>query len=507
MLDLPELANLTLEEQVGQLFVVRTSGFTQDEDRRYPERELSLADLTQAIERYHIGGILLYGGEVGETSAKVQRFQAMSPQPLLVCADLEEGAGQHVRGCTRLPPALALAACGSQASAQAGLITAREARSVGVNWVLAPIADVNANPSNPVINVRAFGATPEQVTRESLAFLQGLQAGGVLTCAKHFPGHGDVDGDSHLELPMLQTTRLTLEREHWPPFQALIAAGVSAVMVAHLQAPALDVLPTSLSYPIVTDILQQQWGFEGLVVTDALTMGAIADRFGPAEAALMAFAAGADILLMPQDLPSAYQAILGAILQGRFSRERLYASVRKILRAKAQLKAAPPLPEGGWPEHHKQAQHLYRQSITTLGLGPLPDLKDTPHWCNILIAPKAVPVPGPVYHVHPETLVFAQDQAGEALAALPRDGRELVLVHLFLTTGPYRSYTQLPPALERFLTTAPQRLIVVSYGNPYLIQNVRRERILAYSPEAQQAVVDLLWGHYLAVGQLPIAGF
>jgi beta-glucosidase len=476
---------LSLAEQIGQLFVVRTSGFLRDEERRYPQWELSQAQLQQALAEYHIGGVLLYGGDAQATPRKIQGLQAQSALPLLVCADLEEGAGQHFRGTTRLPPAMALAQGGKDICYRAGYITAQESRALGVNWVLAPVADVNANPLNPVINVRAFGESPEVVSTLSVAFWQGLQDGGVWGCAKHFPGHGDTAQDSHLELPRISLTYPELEQDHWPPFRALIQAGVPAIMAAHVLVPSLDPIhPASLSFEIVTELLQRRWGFRGLVVTDALTMGAI--NLSPEVAAVQAVKAGADILLMPADLPRAYQGVLDAVRRGEISEARLYQSVQKIL----SLKANEPEVVLDWESWPTAA---YRQCLR-VKTAPLPDLSDFSTWQNLIVYPTSTPLDGPLKFLHPHSWLITPDQTdfGEWQRT------EILLVHLLITTGPYQSFTELPAALKEFLREAKTqtRLIVCTYGNPYLLQELTIERIDAFSPQPamQQAVIDLLRG-------------
>ncbi len=228
---------------------------------------------------------------------------------------------------------------------QMGAVTAQEARAIGLNWVLAPVVDVNNNPDNPVINVRAFGETPETVIQLTRAFIRGAQVHPVLTAAKHFPGHGDTAVDSHLELPVLNHSLERLKAIELPPFQAAIAAGVDAVMSAHLQIPALDpTYPATLSRRTLTQELRQAMGFEGLIVTDALVMGAIANRYGANQAVVLAVEAGADVLMMPLDPVGAIHAVCEAVEEGQIPAEQIRASVERIWRAKQ--KVCSPL-EGG----------------------------------------------------------------------------------------------------------------------------------------------------------------
>jgi beta-glucosidase len=223
-----------------------------------------------------------------------------------------------------------------------GRCTGREARALGLNWVLAPVCDVNNNPANPVINVRAWAEQPAAAAELVAAFCQGLQAEGVLGCAKHFPGHGDTSSDSHLELPLLPHDRQRLEAIELPPFRAAIAAGVATVMTAHLLLPALDPQrPATLSAAVLTGLLRQELGFNGLVVTDALMMEAISANYGPGEAAVLALEAGADLVLMPADADAAIAALVAAVQGGRLSRERLEASAQRRRTALERLPIGP----------------------------------------------------------------------------------------------------------------------------------------------------------------------
>jgi beta-glucosidase len=248
---------------------------------------------------------------------------------------------------------------------QMGAAIAQEAQAIGLNWVLAPVVDVNNNPDNPVINVRAFGDTPEVVSKLATAFIRGCQRHPVLTAAKHFPGHGDTAIDSHLELPILNHTLERLQQVELPPFKAAIAAGVNAVMSAHLQIPSLDPeYPATLSHQVLTELLRYRLNFDGLVVTDALIMGAIANRYGANQAPVMAVEAGADILLMPIDPEGAIQAVCKAVEEGRISAERIRASVERIWNAKQKVGSAllDPNTSHAW---ENASPALETQSITS----------------------------------------------------------------------------------------------------------------------------------------------
>ena len=360
---------LGLRQQVARLLVVRASGHASDGQRRYPRWELSNADLRRLLQG-GVGGVILLGGSAQELALRCRQLQAWAGQPLLLCADVEEGVGQRFEGASWLVPPLAIGRlqapgpAGGEAAPAApptgprhraqtpsaphpnpealaeryGRCTGRQARLLGLNWVLGPVCDVNNNPANPVINVRAWGEDPATASTLATAFLRGAQAEGVLCCAKHFPGHGDTSSDSHLELPRLTHSRARLETVELPPFRAAIAAGVASVMTAHLLLEALDAeRPATLAPAVLEGLLRHDLGFEGLVVTDALVMEAITAHHGPGEAALLAFTAGADLILMPADADAAIDALVAAIDSGTISRQRLEASLERRERALAAV--------------------------------------------------------------------------------------------------------------------------------------------------------------------------
>jgi beta-glucosidase len=288
----------------------------------------------------------LLGGSAAEVALRTQQLQSWARIPLFIAADVEEGVGQRFAGASWLPPPLAFGSIATVDLAQGladvetfGQITAQEARAIGLNWILAPVVDVNNNPLNPVINVRSFGETPEGVCALTQAFLRGCHGHSVLTTAKHFPGHGDTAVDSHLELPQILHDRSRLEAVEWKPFRAAIEAGVSSIMTAHLLLPALDAdYPATLSRKILTNLLREAWGFEGLIVTDALIMQAITQHYGETEAPLLALEAGADVILMPVNPTKTIESMVAAVQSGRLSETRIDQSLARIWNAKRSIK-------------------------------------------------------------------------------------------------------------------------------------------------------------------------
>jgi len=302
------------------------------------------AAIVDAIE-FGAGGFILFGGEVDAVVELTSRLVRDAGRPLLIASDLERGPGQQVRGLDELPPPLALASLGDPAVLRgAGVLTAVEALSVGINWVLAPVADLDVEPENPIVQTRAFGADPTQAAAAVAAWIVGCEAAGALACAKHFPGHGRTRTDSHDGVPVVGADAEILRSEDLDPFRAAVLAGVSSVMTAHVAYPALDGsgTPATFSAPIL-GILREQLGFEGLIVSDALMMeGARAGRT-PEAGALQAFRAGVDLLLYP-DTPAAVAAALTrAAEDDRIVRTRIEVSLARYEAALGAVAGnAPP---------------------------------------------------------------------------------------------------------------------------------------------------------------------
>ncbi len=486
-----------LDRLAASLLVVRCSGHPADGQRRYPRWELDNASLQRLLQR-GVGGVILLGGSAAELRLRTRQLEAWAGAPLLLCADVEEGVGQRFEGASWLVPPLALARIHGEDPALAvdlarryGACTGREARQLGLNWVLAPVCDVNNNPANPVINVRAWGEDPATAGALAAAFCRGVQAEGVLACAKHFPGHGDTASDSHLELPLIPHGRERLEAVELPPFREAIAAEVAAVMTAHLLLPAFDPdHPATLSRAVLTGLLRQELGFEGLVVTDALVMEAIAGRYGASEAAVLAVEAGADLVLMPGDADGAIDAIVAAVASGRLGLEQLQASQRRRLRALEHCPAddggtAPAplgdLSNGPAPADRALALELVRRSLVVRGRGPVPGgpgvnliRLDNSLGCPFL--PAGAPALAlPAAAGLRTCLIDGQGPSpwsgdGEAPLALERLGEGPVLLQLFVRGNPFRGRADGPdpwPAVIRQLQAAGRLAGLAVYGSPY----------------------------------------
>jgi beta-glucosidase-like glycosyl hydrolase len=268
------------------------------------------------------------------------RLQSIATVPLLTAADFEWGVGMRIHGATRFPRAMAFGAAGDeQLAVEAGRITAVEGRALGVHVNFAPVADVNNNPRNPVINIRSFGEEPSRVGALTAAWARGIQQGGMLATLKHFPGHGDTAVDSHLGLPVIPHPRERLEQLELPPFRAGIAASAAGVMVAHIELPAIDKTsgPATFSQPVITSLLREQMRFDGLIYTDAMNMDAVVKMGSSGENAVKAVLAGVDVVLDSPDTMDAFRGLKSAVDSGRIARERLEASVRRVLTAKARV--------------------------------------------------------------------------------------------------------------------------------------------------------------------------
>jgi beta-N-acetylhexosaminidase len=292
------------------------------------------------VDSLHIGGVIVSVGSPLDVAAKLNRLQQRTRLPLLVASDFEGGTSLRLNGGTLFPPNMGVGATGSDSAAyDVGRITALEGRAVGVQLAFAPVADVNNNPANPIINTRSFGEDPVQVGRMVAAEVRGLQDFGMLATAKHFPGHGDTGTDSHLALPVITSSWARLDSVELVPFRAAIAVGVDVVMSAHIALPTIDagmVRPGTVAPNVLTGILRDSLGFRGLIVTDALNMAGVADVYG-AEAGVRAFLAGADLLLQPADPRAAIDAMERAVARGEITPERLDTSVRRVLKTKRAL--------------------------------------------------------------------------------------------------------------------------------------------------------------------------
>ncbi|MEO7102415.1 MAG: glycoside hydrolase family 3 protein, partial [Gemmatimonadaceae bacterium] len=341
------LVNMTLRDRAAQM--VWPNIYAD----YVPADAASWRRITSYVRDQKVGGILMSIGSPIEMAVKLNALQRLSDLPLLVGADLETGAGMRARGGYFVPNAIDLggatvfpsemaygAANDTALTYTEGRITAIEGRALGIHIDFSPVMDVNNNPENPVINTRSYGEDPHTVAKLGSAFIHGLQNNGMIATAKHFPGHGDTETNSHLALPIVNVSRARLDSVELVPFRAAIKAGVGAVMTFHGSMPALDSsgAPGTLSTNVVTKLLRDELGFHGLIISDAMDMKGVTDKYGVTESIKRAVAAGVDVLIQPVDVPSAIDAVVDGVTEGRYSETRVSESARRILATKRQLK-------------------------------------------------------------------------------------------------------------------------------------------------------------------------
>ncbi|HEX7051393.1 MAG TPA: glycoside hydrolase family 3 protein [Longimicrobiales bacterium] len=521
------LARLTLREKVAQMMMPYVPGGPIAQ---------SSADWRRAVRlvvEEKVGGIIVGKGSARGTAALLNGLQRRAAVPLLVGADLEWGAGTRLEGATVLPINMAIAAAGDVAYAyEAGRLTALEARAAGVHLAFAPVADVNINAANPVINTRSYGAEPVAVAERVAAFIRGAAAGGLLTTAKHFPGHGDTELDSHLALPVVDASRARLEAVELVPFRAAIAAGVAAIMTAHLAVPALDPegerRPATLSRPILTELLRREMGFEGLIVTDGLMMDAIQRGRTMGEIAVQAVRAGVDILLMPPSTEEAIDALVAAVEAGELDPARIDASVRRILEAKAaagldreRLVDVESLPARlGVPAHEAWAEQVAERSLTLVRdwAGVVPTSVEGLRVLSIRYTSSRSSDAGEVFD---ETLESeGADVRSVHLSRRSSDARlrraeraaaeaDLVVISSYARAVPWSGTLALPEDVARLVNRLGKRgAVLISFGNPYLLDQVGDvgTYLLAWSDAdvAQRAAARALAGRIVVAGRLPV---
>lgn len=438
-----------------------------------------------------VGGFIIFGGEAAAVRDLTEELQRRAPHPLLFASDLERGAGQQFRGATPLPPAAAIGWLGEAETARrAGEVTAREARAVGVNWIYAPVADVDLEPQNPIIGTRAFGTDPARVAELVAAWVQGCRDGGALSCAKHFPGHGRTVGDSHIERPAVSADRALLE-EDLVPFRAAVGAGVDALMTAHVSYAAFDPsgAPATLSAAVLGDLLRRDMGFDGMVVTDALIMEGFSESLSEARAAVTAVAAGCDALLYPQDAAAIVRELEAALSDGRLSAERLREAQTRVARAADQV-AGPSAGQWGREEDRRWALETAVRTLRVMRGDPrLPDGR-----VELIEVEDDLGGPWPPY---PRVaLPAALQRAGVEIGA---GGEPLVVVYSDIRAWKGRPGLS-PAARERVrqVTEAAPDATVLLFSHPRLAEELptARHLLATWGGEAlmQEAAVSWLVG-------------
>jgi beta-glucosidase-like glycosyl hydrolase/CubicO group peptidase (beta-lactamase class C family) len=523
------LARLTPAQKAAQLVAVRADGLHHHPASSDARR------LDRLVRELGVGTVVVFESEVASLPQRLNALQQAAPLPLLVAADMERGMAFRIaRGVVPLPYAMAVGATGSESAARfAGEVAAREGRALGVHWAFAPVADVNSNPANPIINIRSFGESPGRVGQLAAAFIRGAREGGLLTTAKHFPGHGDTAVDSHLSLATIRGDRGRLDSVELAPFRSALEAGVDAVMLGHIAAPALDPsgVPATLSQPIADQLLRGELGFEGLIVTDALEMGGLGSAW-TGEATLRAIRAGADMVLLPPNPDVAVQSIVRAVAEGELSQERVDRSALRVLAAKERLglhedrlvDAARLSADVARPGDVASALKLAEASITLVrnagGVLPLraegrlrllhvvlsSDARDRDLRGILEEELNARGLEVEHLRLGPE---ISEATADEVAAAAGRATH--VVVSAFARVRGAKGTADMRPSLAglvRRLAGGPNPVVVTSFGSPYLLGQFPEvdAYLCAYggAESSQRAAVGALFAEFPVTGRLPV---
>jgi len=531
------LKKMTLREKLGQMLMVSFLGvFAPAEGADYTR-------VLCEVEENHVGGLIvgtargplgIRRSQVYPTAIILNELQRRAKIPLLVGADFESGTRMRLEEGTPYPSAMAIAATGEHRFAYtAGRSTAIEARAAGVHWIFAPVADVNNNPDNPIVNVRSFGEDPKDVAAYVAQFVRGVEENGALATAKHFPGHGNVSVDSHLSLAVVPGNRQELESTELVPFRAAIRAGVSSIMPGHLAVPALEPdahVPATLSRKILTGLLRGEMRFRGLIVTDALEMGGVTSLYPPGEVAVRAIEAGADVLLMPPVPDAAMAGLEGAVKSGRISTKHIDASVRRILAAKARLglnrnrsvDIARLNETFGRPEYGAQAQEIADRGVTLLRDSTrLLPLDSTRPLRVLLVVLSADPDPVPGETLEPEIRprvdslsVLRADTRFTSVATLKLpspDSYDVAIAALFVRVADRKGNVGFPDdqrALVNQLLVSGKPVVIASFGSPYLIERFPTAKTwlgeFSTNDVSQRAAARALFGQIAITGRIPV---
>jgi len=536
------IASMTLEEKVAQMVMVRSYGHYFSTDSDAYER------LVRLVRERRIGGLIMAQGDVYEEAVLINRLQSLARIPLLVAGDFERGIAMRVRRGTSFPDAMALGATRRPELAyRMGKVVAMEARAIGIHQNYAPVADINTNPDNPVINTRAFGDDPSLVRDMVTAFVRGTADGGGIATVKHFPGHGDTGLDSHLDLPVLSYRRSRLDTVELMSFRAALDSGARSVMVAHIAVPALDSLgfPASLSQLMIGGVLRKEYSFTGLVITDALEMQGILRRYSPGRSAVLAARAGVDILLVPPDEDAAVASIVSAVRGGEIPEEGIDASVQRILACKQSLGLdrqryvdIDAIAERVATRPNRElAKQIAREGITVLrnagGILPLApngrkriaavlvsDVEDN----RIDVNRAGTPATTEMYGSYFTQLLRRRAGTVEAIRLTPASDApefenalarmrtaDLTLLCLYIKVRSSTGKIGIPEYVRQFLAQAGEvkkPLVVCIFGNPYIAGDFPAADgvLCAYGDNEAlgEAAAEALWGEIPVRGKLPV---
>ncbi|MEJ2634074.1 MAG: glycoside hydrolase family 3 N-terminal domain-containing protein [Calditrichia bacterium] len=489
-----QLRSMSLEQKIGQMMVYGyTPHFPNDEDGQFRHLE-------RLVKNYHLGGLILWRGDPYTAARTIEKIQSVSEIPLMIMADMEWGVTMRVNEGTTFLPNMAIGATNSEEYAyQMGKISAEEARAVGIHVNFAPVMDVNNNPDNIIINTRSYGEDPALVSKLGAAFIRGTQENGIIACAKHYPGHGDTDVDSHLGLPTIAASSERLNEVELVPFQAAVDAGVKMVMVAHItysDFPQMEGRPATLDPYFIKDVLRKKMGFKGLVVTDAMGMGGVVNNYWSGQAAVMAINAGIDLVLDSPNFEPTFKFVLQAARDGRISMDRINEAVRRILEAKQEL-GLEKKPVMNWqhfekvfakPENRAQSEDIADAAITLLRdeKNVIPFKADRldsvlvvaitdREWSYTYRDMLEREVSRRIPYVR-SALIDPRSSAEEIKEIISEaDSSQAVIAGLFITWGSYKGSVTMPDTTVKLLHelfSIEKPMAVVSYGSPYLIRQI-----------------------------------
>ena len=502
-------AKLSMDERIGQLYIV---ALYTNKDQNH------ISGVRKLVEQERIGGIILMQDDAEQEIALVNEFQKKSRVPMLFGMDAEWGLYQRIKTAHKFPWAMTLGAIqDNNLVYEMASKIAEDAKKMGIYWNFAPVVDVNTNPKNPIIGNRSFGSDVQNVIAKALAYAQGLQDNGVLAAIKHFPGHGDTDVDSHLDLPVVKHSLERLNKIELAPFKALMDKKIGGAMIAHLYVPQLEKgknIPASISYDIVTNLLKNKFRYEGLVITDALNMNAVAKKYPAGELDLRAFKAGNDVLLFSQDVPTGKKLIKEAIQKGEISEKRLEESVKKILKTKyfLGLQNLRPLSSEGInndlnnDSHAKISEKLYANALTLLKdekqLFPLREkevyylpLEEASHEAFLQELSKEIKV---------KKISFKE------ILSIPENAVVIIGLHKDNSTA-YKPY-KISWESKRLINQVKSRnkVILNVFGSPYALQDVDISGIssvlVSYenNPLSMKATAEAYLGKQKINGRLPV---
>ena len=502
-------AKLSMDERIGQLYIV---ALYTNKDQNH------ISGVRKLVEQEKIGGIILMQDDAEQEIALVNEFQKKSRIPMLFGMDAEWGLYQRIKTAHKFPWAMTLGAIqDNNLVYEMASKIAEDAKKMGIYWNFAPVVDVNTNPKNPIIGNRSFGSDVQNVIAKALAYAQGLQDNGVLAAIKHFPGHGDTDVDSHLDLPVVKHSLERLNKIELAPFKALMDKKIGGAMIAHLYVPQLEKgknIPASISYDIVTNLLKNKFRYEGLVITDALNMNAVAKKYPAGELDLRAFKAGNDVLLFSQDVPTGKKLIKEAIQKGEISEKRLEESVKKILKTKyiLGLQNLRPLSSEGInnvlnnDSHAKISEKLYANALTLLKdekqLFPLREkevyylpLEEASHEAFLQELSKEIKV---------KKISFKEIQS------IPENAVVIIGLHKDNSTAykPYRVSWESKRLINQ--VKSRNKVILNVFGSPYALQDVDISGIssvlVSYenNPLSMKATAEAYLGKQKINGRLPV---